>query len=156
MSPALTIDRTNAPAVNNRLFGECSDVLMKKLENVAESKEAVDMETLFCSVSLDIIGKAVFNYPFDSVTQESPVIKVRTVHAYTHMYIPCVSMFVRGHNQQTHSHTHTTAGGVQRPGGGRAPLHDAAALLEPALREPPRSAPPQVQRESLVRERVKA
>lgn len=48
---------------------------MNKLAAVADSKESVDMETLFCSLSLDIIGKAVFNYPFDSVTQESPVIK---------------------------------------------------------------------------------
>ena len=33
------------------------------------------METEFCSVSLDIIGKAVFNYEFGSVTAESPVIQ---------------------------------------------------------------------------------
>ena len=35
----------------------------------------VEMETEFCSVALDIIGKAVFNYEFGSVTNESPVIK---------------------------------------------------------------------------------
>ena len=28
-----------------------------------------------CSVSLDIIGKAIFNYDFGSVTKESPVIQ---------------------------------------------------------------------------------
>lgn len=33
------------------------------------------MENLFCSVSLDIIGLSVFNYPFGSVTKESPVIQ---------------------------------------------------------------------------------
>jgi cytochrome P450 len=33
------------------------------------------METEFCSVSLDIIGKAVFNYDFGSVNKESPVVK---------------------------------------------------------------------------------
>uniref|UniRef100_A0A7S2K124 Cytochrome P450 n=1 Tax=Leptocylindrus danicus TaxID=163516 RepID=A0A7S2K124_9STRA len=33
------------------------------------------MEEKFCSVALDIIGKAVFNYEFGSVTNESPVIK---------------------------------------------------------------------------------
>jgi cytochrome P450 len=33
------------------------------------------METEFCSVSLDIIGRAVFNYNFSSVTSESPVVK---------------------------------------------------------------------------------
>ena len=52
---------------------------MNKLEETAEADISTDMETLFCSVSLDIIGKAVFNYPFDSVTKESPVIKVRVV-----------------------------------------------------------------------------
>ncbi len=57
------------------LFGGCSDVLMQKLDGLATAKEGVDMENLFCSVSLDIIGKAVFNYPFDSVTKESPVIQ---------------------------------------------------------------------------------
>jgi cytochrome P450 family 97 subfamily B polypeptide 3 len=35
----------------------------------------VDMETEFCSLTLDIIGKAVFNYDFGSVTHESPIIK---------------------------------------------------------------------------------
>lgn len=33
------------------------------------------METEFCSVSLDIIGKSIFNYEFKSVFEESPVIK---------------------------------------------------------------------------------
>jgi len=33
------------------------------------------METEFCSVSLDIIGRAVFNYNFGSVAHESPVVK---------------------------------------------------------------------------------
>ena len=36
---------------------------------------AVDMEERFCSVSLDIIGLAVFNYDFGSTTRESPIIK---------------------------------------------------------------------------------
>lgn len=40
-----------------------------------EESQIVDMEDLFCSVSLDIIGKAVFNYEFGSVTKGSPVIK---------------------------------------------------------------------------------
>jgi hypothetical protein len=51
---------------------------MGKLGELSDGKAETDMETLFCSVSLDIIGKAVFNYPFDSVTKESPVIKVAT------------------------------------------------------------------------------
>ena len=39
---------------------------MDKVE-AEQSSQGVDMETLFCSVSLDIIGKAVFNYDFGCV-----------------------------------------------------------------------------------------
>ena len=35
------------------------------------------MEEVFLSLGLDIIGLGVFNYDFKSITQESPVIKVR-------------------------------------------------------------------------------
>mmetsp|Transcript_18846 Transcript_18846/g.38802 ORF Transcript_18846/g.38802 Transcript_18846/m.38802 type:complete len:641 (+) Transcript_18846:144-2066(+) len=35
----------------------------------------VDMEEKFCSVTLDIIGNAVFNYDFNSAQKESPVVK---------------------------------------------------------------------------------
>jgi hypothetical protein len=52
-------------------------VLVDKLGEAADQRSELEMEERFCSVSLDIIGKAVFNYPFDSVTKESPVIKVR-------------------------------------------------------------------------------
>ena len=40
----------------------------------------------FCSVSLDIIGKAVFNYDFGSVTKESPIVKAvyRTLREAEH------------------------------------------------------------------------
>ena len=40
----------------------------------------------FCSVSLDIIGKAVFNYDFGSVSNESPVVKAvyRTLREAEH------------------------------------------------------------------------
>jgi hypothetical protein len=41
--------------------------------------QEIEMESHFCSVSLDIIGKSIFNYDFGSVTNESPVIKVRTL-----------------------------------------------------------------------------
>uniref|UniRef100_I2CNY8 Cytochrome P450 enzyme n=1 Tax=Nannochloropsis gaditana (strain CCMP526) TaxID=1093141 RepID=I2CNY8_NANGC len=58
-----------------RLFSECAQVLVDKLDEEEARASVVDMETLFCSVSLDIIGKAVFNYDFGSVTSESPVIK---------------------------------------------------------------------------------
>lgn len=34
------------------------------------------MEEVFLSLGLDIIGLGVFNYDFNSITKESPVIKV--------------------------------------------------------------------------------
>jgi cytochrome P450 len=57
------------------LFVDCNVPLIEKLENAADSGLPLNMETEFCSVSLDIIGRAVFNYNFGSVDQESPVVK---------------------------------------------------------------------------------
>ena len=57
------------------LFVECNRPLISKLSKCAEEGTELDMETEFCSVSLDIIGKAVFNYDFGSVNKESPVVK---------------------------------------------------------------------------------
>ena len=57
------------------LFVDCNRPLVDKLNNAAESGLPLNMETEFCSVSLDIIGRAVFNYNFGSVNQESPVVK---------------------------------------------------------------------------------
>ncbi len=57
------------------LFVDCNRPLIEKLDNCARTGTTLDMETEFCSVSLDIIGRAVFNYNFSSVTTESPVVK---------------------------------------------------------------------------------
>ncbi|CAM9820267.1 unnamed protein product [Ectocarpus sp. 6 AP-2014] len=57
------------------VFGDCNNVLIGKLEDVAQRDDQIEMESQFCSVSLDIIGKAIFNYEFGSVTKESPVIQ---------------------------------------------------------------------------------
>lgn len=58
------------------LFGYCNVPLIASLEKGAQSNGGkIEMEEKFCSVALDIIGKSVFNYEFDSVTNESPVIK---------------------------------------------------------------------------------
>jgi hypothetical protein len=35
------------------------------------------MEACFSQLTLDVIGKAVFNYDFDSLTTSSPVIQAR-------------------------------------------------------------------------------
>lgn len=57
------------------LFGDCGERLINDLEVRANQKTAVDMEERFCSVTLDIIGKSVFNFDFGSTTKESPVVK---------------------------------------------------------------------------------
>eukprot|EP00601_Ochromonadales_sp_CCMP2298_P025932 CAMPEP_0173292724 /NCGR_PEP_ID=MMETSP1143-20121109/12895_1 /TAXON_ID=483371 /ORGANISM="non described non described, Strain CCMP2298" /LENGTH=631 /DNA_ID=CAMNT_0014232159 /DNA_START=41 /DNA_END=1933 /DNA_ORIENTATION=- len=56
-------------------FVQCNSPLVSKLTAAADNQEVLNMEDEFCSVALDIIGKAVFNYDFGSVTKESPVIK---------------------------------------------------------------------------------
>lgn len=57
------------------LFADCNVPLIEKLGAASDSGKSVDMETEFCSVALDIIGRAVFNFDFGSVTKESPVVK---------------------------------------------------------------------------------
>ena len=57
------------------LFGDCGERLIYDLETKVESKTVVDMEERFCSVTLDIIGKSVFNFDFGSTNKESPVVK---------------------------------------------------------------------------------
>lgn len=68
------------------LFGDCAVKLSGELDKVASANAAVDMEERFCSVTLDIIGKSVFNYDFGSVTKESPIVKAvyRTLREAEH------------------------------------------------------------------------
>jgi len=57
------------------LFADSAEILVGDLEGKTKTGVVVDMEERFCSVTLDIIGKSVFNYDFGSVTKESPIIK---------------------------------------------------------------------------------
>lgn len=68
------------------LFVNCNRPLLSKLDAACHSGEVLNMETEFCSVSLDIIGKAVFNYDFGSVNKESPIVKAvyRTLQEAEH------------------------------------------------------------------------
>lgn len=69
------------------LFAESNANLVRSLYTLAEREgSTVDMEEKFCSVTLDIIGKAVFNYEFNSSTIESPVVKAvyRTLREAEH------------------------------------------------------------------------
>ncbi|XP_040376980.1 cytochrome P450 97B2, chloroplastic [Oryza brachyantha] len=64
-----------------RVFTKCSERTISKLEDLIELGEhgqnhtIVDLEAEFSNLALDIIGLGVFNFDFDSVTKESPVIK---------------------------------------------------------------------------------
>ncbi|CAA3022852.1 LUTEIN DEFICIENT 5, chloroplastic [Olea europaea subsp. europaea] len=57
------------------LFGEATDRLCKKLDNAASDGEDVEMESLFSRLTLDIIGKAVFNYDFDSLEVDTGIVE---------------------------------------------------------------------------------
>ncbi|OEL27883.1 Cytochrome P450 97B2, chloroplastic [Dichanthelium oligosanthes] len=61
-----------------RIFTKCSERTISKLEELTESEgqAIVDLEAEFSNLALDIIGLGVFNFDFDSVTKESPVIKI--------------------------------------------------------------------------------
>ena len=57
------------------MFGTCTQRLVSKLDKVAGSDTVINMEENWNSCSLDIIGKAIFNYDFGSVDKLSPVVE---------------------------------------------------------------------------------
>ncbi|XP_028770640.1 protein LUTEIN DEFICIENT 5, chloroplastic-like [Neltuma alba] len=57
------------------LFGQATERLCKKLDAAASNGEDVEMESLFSRLTLDIIGKAVFNYDFDSLTNDTGIVE---------------------------------------------------------------------------------
>ncbi|TYG87072.1 hypothetical protein ES288_A13G183300v1 [Gossypium darwinii] len=57
------------------LFGLATDRLCRKLDDAATDGEDVEMESLFSRLTLDIIGKAVFNYDFDSLTNDTGIVE---------------------------------------------------------------------------------
>lgn len=60
------------------MFGESTLHGMKTLEKAFLEDRPVEMENFFSRLTLDIIGKAVFNYDFDSLTHDDPFIQVMT------------------------------------------------------------------------------
>lgn len=67
------------------MFGDCALHGLPTLDKAVASGQVVDMENYFSRLALDIIGKAVFNYDFDSLTHDDPVISVRgCAHARMH------------------------------------------------------------------------
>ncbi|TKY45342.1 LUTEIN DEFICIENT 5 [Spatholobus suberectus] len=57
------------------LFGQATDRLCKKLDAAASDGEDVEMESLFSRLTLDVIGKAVFNYDFDSLSNDTGIVE---------------------------------------------------------------------------------
>ncbi|XP_059646791.1 carotene epsilon-monooxygenase, chloroplastic [Cornus florida] len=58
----------------DRVFCKCAERLVEKLKSDALNGTAVNMEAKFSQLTLDVIGLAVFNYNFDSLNGDSPVI----------------------------------------------------------------------------------
>ncbi|KAG2422214.1 hypothetical protein HXX76_016214 [Chlamydomonas incerta] len=58
------------------MFGDCAaHGASATLDKYAASGASLDMENFFSRLGLDIIGKAVFNYDFDSLAHDDPVIQ---------------------------------------------------------------------------------
>ncbi|KAK9820832.1 hypothetical protein WJX81_000578 [Elliptochloris bilobata] len=57
------------------MFGDSALHGARTLQAAALEGRAAEMENFFSRLTLDIIGRAVFNYDFDSLTHDDPVIK---------------------------------------------------------------------------------
>lgn len=57
------------------VFGPSSLFLNTKLSVAARTGTPVNMEAAFSQLTLDIIGKSVFNYDFNALTNDSPLIQ---------------------------------------------------------------------------------
>ncbi|XP_066341773.1 carotene epsilon-monooxygenase, chloroplastic-like [Miscanthus floridulus] len=60
--------------IMEKVFCKCAERLIEKLEPYALSEQPVNMEARFSQLTLDVIGLSLFNYNFDSLTTDSPVI----------------------------------------------------------------------------------
>jgi carotenoid epsilon hydroxylase len=58
-----------------KVFGPSAVHLSAKLSQAAEQGTAVNMEAAFSQLTLDVIGKAVFNYDFNALQTNSPLIQ---------------------------------------------------------------------------------
>ena len=67
-------------------FGQGNANLIPVMLKASKEGTVLDVEEKFGSLALDIIGKAVFNYDFGSVNEESPVVKaaIRTLAEVEH------------------------------------------------------------------------
>ena len=63
------------------------------MQVVAKSGESIDMEACFSQLTLDVIGKAVFNYDFNALNTDSPLIQV-PLRTAAHFCFACWSVLV--------------------------------------------------------------
>jgi carotene epsilon-monooxygenase len=59
----------------DRVFCRCAERLVEKLQSDAINGTPVNMEDKFSQLTLDVIGLSVFNYNFDALNSDSPVIE---------------------------------------------------------------------------------
>ncbi|MCO5578022.1 hypothetical protein L7F22_031860 [Adiantum nelumboides] len=57
------------------LFGRTTESLCSKLDIAVQGGSEVEMESLFSRLTLDIIGKAVFNFNFDSLSHDKGLVE---------------------------------------------------------------------------------
>ncbi|XP_020517371.1 carotene epsilon-monooxygenase, chloroplastic isoform X2 [Amborella trichopoda] len=58
----------------DKVFCTCAERLLENLKSDAKIGASVNMEEKFSQLTLDVIGLSLFNYNFDSLTSDSPVI----------------------------------------------------------------------------------
>lgn len=69
-----SLHRKYLSVIVERVFSRCAEQLVEKLKSEALTGTAVNMEDKFSQLTLDVIGLSIFNYNFDSLTSDSPVI----------------------------------------------------------------------------------
>lgn len=69
-----SLHKTYLSVIVDQVFCRCAERLVEKLRADAVTGTAVNMEEKFSQLTLDVIGMALFNYNFDSLTADSPVI----------------------------------------------------------------------------------
>lgn len=77
-----------------RMFGRCTQQMIDKYDGLLQENgnTVVDMEQEFLKLGLDIIGLGVFNYNFNCLTKESPVIKVSCLSFCISLYALCLQV----------------------------------------------------------------
>ncbi|GFR43972.1 hypothetical protein Agub_g5116 [Astrephomene gubernaculifera] len=70
-----SLHRAYLEVMLDRVFGSSALFAAEKLREAAAAGRPVNMEGIFSQLTLDIIGKAVFNYDFNSLTSDSPIIQ---------------------------------------------------------------------------------